>query len=240
MVALLIAAANLGFWQLRRLDARQAYNDAVSVRSSVAPVPISEALDPLENGAMPEDLRFVRVVAEGYWDREAEVVLANRAMDGVPGVHVVTLLRLDGVQSEVGVAVDRGFVPRSRYLDGDASVWAPEGPYRKRVVLVGTMDTFRSGERGHENQVDRLDDKALEARWRTTLLPMWLRADNAVPASIWPVPVPVTSLGEGPHLSYAIQWFIFTAVGLFGYPLVLVRLVRRDVKTAPAPDDYPR
>jgi len=35
-------------------------------------------------------------------------------------------------------------------------------------------------------------------------------------------------LGEGPHLGYAVQWFVFFIIGLIGYPLVLVRLARED------------
>ena len=34
-------------------------------------------------------------------------------------------------------------------------------------------------------------------------------------------------LSEGPHLGYAVQWFIFTAIAVVGYPLVLRRVVLR-------------
>ena len=32
---------------------------------------------------------------------------------------------------------------------------------------------------------------------------------------------------EGPHLSYAVQWFIFSAIAVVGYPLVLRYVSRR-------------
>ncbi len=66
---------------------------------------------------------------------------------------------------------------------------------------------------------------------------MWMRASEATGAGDWPVPVPVADLGEGSHLSYAVQWFVFTAIGLVGYPLVLVRLARRGDGTVPVPDE---
>ena len=44
----------------------------------------------------------------------------------------------------------------------------------------------------------------------------------------WPLPLPTPDLGEGPHLSYAVQWFIFTLIGLVGYPLVLARVAQDD------------
>jgi hypothetical protein len=36
-------------------------------------------------------------------------------------------------------------------------------------------------------------------------------------------PVPPPPLSKGPHLSYAVQWFIFTVIALVGYPLILRR-----------------
>jgi hypothetical protein len=36
-------------------------------------------------------------------------------------------------------------------------------------------------------------------------------------------PVPPPPLSNGPHLSYAIQWFIFSVIALVGYPIVLRR-----------------
>ncbi len=239
VAALLVATVNLGLWQLRRLDARRAHNDVVAARAEVPPVPIAEAFGPLKSGAGPDDLRHVRVRVEGTWAPGDEVLLANRSMDGGPGVHVVSLLRIDAIHPGVGVVVDRGFVARPVQLDGDPSAWAPAGGPGDHVVLDGTLDVFRSGERGHGDEVDRLDRAALEARWGTTLAPLWVRADGATGAGHWPVPVPVADLGEGSHLSYAVQWFVFTVIGLVGYPLVLVRLVRRGDETAPTPDESP-
>jgi len=237
VLAILVATVNLGFWQLRRLDARRAHNDAVATRADVAPVPIAVALGSLKAGASLEDLRHVRVLVEGTWDPGAEVVWANRSMDGGPGVHAVTLLRINGIPPLAGVVVDRGFVARALFLGGDPTAWAPAAEAGDTVVLEGTFDTFRSGERGHGDEVDRLDHDALEARWETKLAPIWVRAVEATGVGDWPVPAPVADLGEGSHLSYAVQWFVFTVIGLIGYPLVLVRLVRRGDGTVPIADE---
>ena len=40
-------------------------------------------------------------------------------------------------------------------------------------------------------------------------------------------------LSEGPHLSYAIQWFTFTGLTLVVYPLIL-RKKARDLEAEPA------
>jgi cytochrome oxidase assembly protein ShyY1 len=41
------------------------------------------------------------------------------------------------------------------------------------------------------------------------------------------VPVPPPELSEGPHLSYAVQWFIFSTIAVVGYPITLRRVVIR-------------
>ena len=40
-----------------------------------------------------------------------------------------------------------------------------------------------------------------------------------------PVPVPPPTLDEGPHLSYAVQWFIFAAAVLLGWVLAVRRSI---------------
>ena len=224
VAALLVATANLGFWQLRRLDVRRDHNARVVVRADEPVVALATAFGALTEGMSPEDLRHVRVTVSGMWDVASEVYLANRSRDGVPGVHVVTLLRIEGVRPCVGVAVDRGFVPRVHYLKGDRSAWAPAGG---EVEVAGSLEVGRMGERGHGSEVDRIDLEALSDRWEISLAPMWIRAAADGSAS-WPASAPVEDLGDGPHLSYAVQWFVFTLIGLGGYPLVLYRLARRD------------
>ena len=224
VAALLVATANLGFWQLRRLDVRRDHNARVVARADEPVVALATAFGALTEGMSPEDLRHVRVTVSGMWDVASEVYLANRSRDGVPGVHVVTLLRFEGVRPSVGVAVDRGFVPRVHYLKGDRSAWAPAGG---EVEVAGSLEVGRMGERGHGSEVDRIDLEALSDRWGISLAPMWIRAAADGSAS-WPASAPAEDLGDGPHLSYAVQWFVFTLIGLGGYPLVLYRLARRD------------
>ncbi len=228
VAGLMVATLNLGFWQLRRLEARREYNAVVDARASRPVVPLAEALDSIQEGATPEELRYARVQVPGRWDLGAEVYLANRSRDGVAGVHVVALFRVDDIYPGLGVAVDRGFVPRPLYLAGDRSAWAPAPG---QVVMAGALDVGRSGERGDADEVDRIDLDALAERWGLSLAPMWIReatSPGVDGSTVWPAPAAVEDLGDGSHLSYAVQWFIFTLIGLGGYPLVLVRLARQD------------
>jgi cytochrome oxidase assembly protein ShyY1 len=97
--------------------------------------------------------------------------------------------------------------------------------------MAGALDVGRSGERGDADEVDRIDLDALAERWGLSLAPMWIReatSPGVDGSTVWPAPAAVEDLGDGSHLSYAVQWFIFTLIGLGGYPLVLVRLARQD------------
>ena len=38
-----------------------------------------------------------------------------------------------------------------------------------------------------------------------------------------PAPVPLPPLDEGPHLSYAVQWFIFGSIAVIGYVVLAMR-----------------
>ena len=60
------------------------------------------------------------------------------------------------------------------------------------------------------------------------VLPAYLQLQAQQPPQAGPQPrvLPEPVLDEGPHLSYAIQWFIFTTIAIVGYPLILRRKAR--------------
>ena len=60
------------------------------------------------------------------------------------------------------------------------------------------------------------------------ILPAYVQLQTQQPAQAGPRPavLPEPVLDEGPHLSYAIQWFIFTTIAIVGYPLILRRKAR--------------
>ena len=57
---------------------------------------------------------------------------------------------------------------------------------------------------------------------------LYLELDAQDPAltAEFPRVIPPPDLGEGPHRSYAFQWFTFATIGLIGYGLVLRRIAR--------------
>jgi cytochrome oxidase assembly protein ShyY1 len=128
---------------------------------------------------------------------------------------VVTPLQLDDGRI---LLVQRGFVPLG--VEAEAAP-APGGD----VDVVGRLRRSEERRRGQLSdpstgdltEAHRVDIPRLEGQLRGPVVPMYIELAASEPAEAGPFPVPVDApeLTEGPHLSYAVQWFIFaTCVGV--------------------------
>ena len=90
--------------------------------------------------------------------------------------------------------------------------------------LIGGTDPTE----GRLDQLARLDVVRLDAQVDGDLLPFYLQLSDQEPAvgEGDPQPADPPELSEGPHLSYAIQWFTFTGLTLVVYPLILRKKAR--------------
>src|SRR5688572_6110495 len=102
-LAFAAVCVRLGVWQLDRLAARRAVNAAALARRGLPEVALPARLP-------AESLSGRPVRATGRYDRTAEIVLRGQVFGGVPGVVLVTPLRIEGAGDTV-VLVERGFVP---------------------------------------------------------------------------------------------------------------------------------
>ncbi|MCD6021945.1 MAG: hypothetical protein K0R20_1655 [Actinomycetia bacterium] len=215
-IATIVAAVciALGFWQLQRLADRRALNAEIRAARSASPTMVRTADD---IGALSA---FRSVVVEGTYDVEGEVLLYGRSLDGEPGHVVVTPLALDDGS---GVLVLRGWVPFS--LDSAPVAEAP--PTARDVVVEGWLIAPESRGRSRPDRdgiVRSLDISGIGDRIPFDLAPfaIQLRTQDPPNAEL-PVPVPAPELSEGPHLSYAIQWFCFAAVAVAGAAILARR-----------------
>jgi cytochrome oxidase assembly protein ShyY1 len=214
----------LGFWQLRRLDDRRARNAAILDRRSAEPIAIEDAA--LDAAAVP----FRRATAEGRYDPEHEVLLYGRTLDGASGHHVVTPLLLPGGDA---ILVDRGWVP---FAVQRAPVRTGTPP-TSRVTVRGSLvpdegdGSLRPDDAG---VVRRLDVEGIAATLPYDVYPLPLLLAAQSPPQDGPLPdaAPPPAPSEGPHLSYAIQWFTFAAIAVGG-AVLLLRRDRRRATTAP-------
>ncbi len=215
---------NLGLWQLRRLDDRRTDNTVIAAAIAAEPVDVGAYLN--EFGA---PLDYTSVAAAGTYLTDAEVRIANRSSGGQPGFWLATPLQL---QDGRIIAVVRGWVPR-RTLSGldDRSTAAPSGS----VIVAGLAFESVSGGRiaqvdsGDTPEISQMDLTRFDAVTGLDTEDVWIRLRAQSPAQLdaLPVPVPDPDLGEGPHLSYAFQWFFFTAGTVVVYGLILRRAAAR-------------
>jgi surfeit locus 1 family protein len=226
-VAAAVICARLGLWQVQRLRERRAVNAAALAERSKPPVTIEKG------DAAGAGLVDRRVVASGRYDDEHAVILRGRVYQGVPGVEIVSPLLLDNGQS--AVLVNRGFVPAPDAFTVEPDLLRERGTVRVEGIAL----PIRSGggaplQRGRETTWARLDLEALRARIPYAVSPVYIRQlpDSALPR--FPRRLDPLSLDDGPHLSYAIQWFSFSVMALvFGVVIGRQRPEREKPRLSP-------
>jgi surfeit locus 1 family protein len=222
LVVVALLCVRLGIWQLHRLHQRRAAN-AAALAARAEPV-----LD-LAAASLPPDAALAnrRVRATGRYDRGHEIVLRGVTFDEAPGVQVVTPLVM---ASGRAVLVKRGFVPAPDAVSAELAGLDEPG----QVTVAGLALPMDSSERRgkpltHEGRTTwgRLDLPALRSALPYPLLPVYLlqTPDSALPRR--PRRLPVPALDDGPHLSYALQWFGFAATALIVAAILAFRSPER-------------
>jgi surfeit locus 1 family protein len=211
-MALAVVFIRLGFWQIDRLHQRRARNAQVSVR-------LAEPIAPIDS---PRDTSsFRRGIVRGEPDYFNEIVLTGRSRQGSPGVYIITPVRRIG--SDSAVLVIRGWVYSPDAATVDLTRWherqnaftgyvlslpsasspAPQQPASGRKVRTLTRENVR-----------RLIPYPVATRYLVS-------QDSAADST--PARLALPALDDGPHLSYAIQWFAFAAIAIVGAGIVVYR-----------------
>ena len=247
VLALVVTMVNLGFWQLRRLDERRDRNELIESRMDQPAVAVEELLGPGDGAAAVDEARFRVVTAIGTYQPDETVQVRNRTQDGVAGAWLVTPVELAGGER---AGVIRGFVGFAT----DGSIQNPPPPSGEVTVTGLVVDPERLGGTASTDVTPLFDQAGMLPGLilgstsdppEPAAADTGAQADPAVGgdpaagtaagrASIVPVSPP--ELGEGPHLSYAVQWFIFSTIAAVGYPIILRRTVIRRGKEV---DDTP-
>jgi surfeit locus 1 family protein len=200
----------LGLWQLDRLADRRADNAAALERRRLPEIRLPSAL-PSESLGGGRPAR-----AAGRYEPADEVVLRGQVFGGVPGVVLLTPLRLEGV-GDTALLVERGFVPSPDALTLPADVTLDEpGRQDIRGLAFVIRDSGDGQPLEHDGRLSlrRLDLARVRSQLRYPVLDVMLRQspDPALPS--FPRRRPPPPLDEGPHKLYAIQWFAFAAIAM--------------------------
>lgn len=229
VIAAVAVMVRLGIWQLDRLQQRRAFNARVQTQIDQPVLELNRIVEP---NALDQDLSSMEyrdVEVTGEYDPSGEVVLRNQVWENLLGVHLLTPLKIAG--SDQTVLVNRGWVPFDDFTSGELSQYNESGVVKIQGVIRNPQTKPDVG--GHADQVPTSGDEKLMA-WNVVnvdgiesqlpypLLPIYIQAS---PDPSWTA-LPYRSeveldLTEGPHMGYAIQWFIFAAILGVGYPFYL-------------------
>ncbi|GAB2773706.1 SURF1 family cytochrome oxidase biogenesis protein [Streptomyces daliensis] len=242
-LVLIPAMIKLGFWQLHRHEDKVAHNELISSSLASPAVPFSK-LTGVGRGPAEDD-QFRTVTATGTYDTRHEVVVRHRtaADEQTIGYFIVTpLVQKDGR----AVLVNRGWIEADRDLTSFPKV--PDAPKGEVTVTGRIMADETSEASGIKDtkglpprQVMLINSKQQAKSLGKPVLGGYLQLTKTSPASALPkgkqpeqIPEPDHS-GIGPHMAYAVQWWLFAAAVPVGW-VVLVRRERRDrlaAKTSP-------
>jgi surfeit locus 1 family protein len=181
-----------------------------------------------------EPVIYRRVRVHGAFDFDREILLRGRVFRGTPGIQVVTPLLL--ANQDTAVLVNRGFVPTP-----DAGPIDDRERYREPEVTDVDGIALAIPDAGDGNPIHhrgrtswrRLDLSALRrampyplARYYLVIEPPTSSSEHTVKGHSLPIRIDPPALDDGPHLAYAIQWFLIggTAVA-FGVLFILRRPV---------------
>ncbi|KRE37106.1 hypothetical protein ASG73_12470 [Janibacter sp. Soil728] len=210
----------LGQWQWGKYEDKAAGADRIENHYAATPVPVTDVLT--DTPASLED-EWIRVTATGEYLADEQLLVRNRPLDGTYGYEVLVPLRL---RSGEVLLVDRGWVDNSpKGADVDPEVPpAPSG----EVTATGWI---RLGEKslGRDMQPGQLASINLpeaDAEVDGTLLGGYLSLQSEDPKVPRPDPLEVPDTGTGPHMAYAIQWWL--AIPAFW--VFLVMALRREAQ----------
>ncbi|PSL03644.1 cytochrome oxidase assembly protein ShyY1 [Haloactinopolyspora alba] len=231
-ILLVLVCVRLGIWQLDRNEQRTAHNDVVEANVDDDAVPIDRLAAP--GAALADDDQWRTVQVTGRYDTDNALILRLRPVNGVPGVHALTPLVTDDGNA---VLVDRGYVASEGTRDDEVPIPPPpEG----RVTVTGRARTSETGQ-GTGGDAARGDIRYVDIAGIAETMPYplygaWIERTAQDPAGsgeLRTIPAPETE--SGPHLSYAVQWFLFAVVGVSGYVLLVRAEARGRAEAAAEP-----
>ncbi|GAA3731034.1 SURF1 family protein [Salinactinospora qingdaonensis] len=226
VLAIIPSFIALGFWQYSRWEDKAAQAATQEANLSAEAVPLTDITD--IGGEVAPQQRWRTVSATGRYDAEHELLVRNR--DGAAGVglYVVTPLVTD---NGAAVLVNRGWVDQPPAATRQPDVPPPpEGTVTVtgRIQYSETPENtgIRPREGLPEGQIMIIETDALAERLPYRLYGGFVELTEQQPAAE-PAPEPVAppEVNTGMHLSYAVQWWVFTAVAIVGWGV----LVRREI-----------
>jgi cytochrome oxidase assembly protein ShyY1 len=215
-----VVFVSMGQWQLDRLAERRERN-ATTIANERSP---TQPYEQVFSHPITDADQWQRVEARGTFDADHQFVVRYRSNGTLDGYEVVTPLRTaSGV-----VLVDRGFIPLQRGVQIPSAAPAPPAG---EVTVVGHVRRSEKGRRAATtpvgNQMRLINSDAIAGTLPYPIKSGYIGLLTVQPEQVGGFqPIQLPDLSEGPHFWYAVQWFMFTAVGVAG----IVVFIRGDLR----------
>ena len=213
VILLAYACLLLGRWQWHRLEGKKAGNTIIRTNQKAPPRPVSEVLrhdvDP------PSADQYAVVSATGTYDASKTVVIRYQTRDGASGVDVVVPLM---TSTGTALLVDRGWFATSNQGLTDAS--QVPAPPSGQVTVTGWVrqDAGGSSAQVVDASARAISSAQIEPAIGVPVYGGFIDLLTESPKATTPLRrADPPDLSNGPHFFYALQWWFFGILAVFGY-----------------------
>ena len=213
----------LGFWQFDRYEIRHQLTRDVSAAMANDAVILNGA----NQGSASS---WMKVAIDGKYDKKFQSVFRGHYFQERYGLEVLSLFIPNDDQIPP-IWVDRGWIQTTKDAATPEVIPAPpEGVQRISGILRQYDDPKAS--RGlffalPTPRIGRIDELSLQRTYSGETFNKYLKLQNQAGDSEATLETaPITAPGEGPHLAYAIQWWLF-AILIAGTRIALFKGERK-------------
>ena len=208
VVLFAIATSLLSWWQFSRREERVERIDQVIANYDKMPVPFESLPWRLnENGLT--DAEWTPVTISGTYLPEEAVIVRNRPLSGQAGFLQLVPLVLDS--GEI-LMIERGWIQAGSDITIPSSNPLPDSGRHELVVRLRAPepDLGRPSVAGQLASINPAELSELLAPYGSVITDRYGRLVSESPGyAEAPFGMPMPSLNEGNHLSYALQWILF-------------------------------
>lgn len=203
-----IVTSLLSWWQFSRREERVVRIEQVLANYDKAPIPFAELDWQLDQNGQSQ-AEWTPVEVSGTYLPDQAVIVRNRPLSGQPGFLQLVPLQLSDGQI---LMVERGWLPAGSDVTKPQFNPLPQSGEHQLVVRIRAPepDLGRQKVTGQLASINPAELSSELASFGEVITDRYGRLVTELPSySETPIPMPMPSLNEGNHLSYALQWILF-------------------------------
>lgn len=223
-----VVMVKLGFWQLDRAAEKQALFDDYQQSASDSMTSLANL-----NTLKRQPQRFERIQASGHFDPQRYFLIDNKISDGVPGYHVIGLLKLSDHSSYL--AVNLGWLKAPRLRSELPEVKLPSQAVKVTgLVQLPQENVFISNEQEQAvgiwpQRVPEFIPKQVAENYQIPLQPFVVLLAEQQSFGYkrqWQPNV----MPPEKHHGYALQWFslAMAALVIFGFAVIKINKQKQE------------